>query len=100
MVGMNGLEFGQSAVGYLFAWFDRHRTSQKNADVPNAIPALSEEAAKYKAGESGLVALDWNSGNRTVLVEQLLTGVILGQTLHIPAPEVFRALVEAQYSVL
>ena len=48
-----------------------------------------------RAGESGLLALDWNNGNRTVLVDQRLTGLLLGQTLYTTPPEIYRALIEA-----
>ena len=56
---------------------------------------LTREAAKLKPGESGLLALDWNNGNRTILVDPLLTGLLVGQTLHTTAPEIYRALIEA-----
>src|SRR5262249_40159771 len=51
--------------------------------------------AKQKPGQSGLLALDWNNGNRTVLVDQLLTGLLLGQTLYTTREEIYRALIEA-----
>ena len=57
--------------------------------------ALVSEAAALRAGESGLVALDWNNGNRTILVDARLTGLILGQTLHTTRAEIYRALIEA-----
>jgi len=50
---------------------------------------------RSQPGESGLLALDWNNGNRTILVDPLLSGLLVGQTLHTTAPEVYRALVEA-----
>ena len=56
---------------------------------------MTTAAMKLKPGESGLMALDWNNGNRTILVDPLLTGLLIGQTLHTTAPEVYRALVEA-----
>ena len=56
---------------------------------------LSAEAAALAPGESGLVALDWNNGNRTILVDTRLTGLILGQTLHTTRAEIYRALIEA-----
>ncbi len=52
-------------------------------------------AAKLKPGESGLLALDWNNGNRTILVDQRLTGLLLGQTLYTTPAEIYRALIEA-----
>src|SRR6185436_1319704 len=57
--------------------------------------ALTEAAAKLKAGESGLLALDWNNGNRTILVDQRLTGLLVGQTLYTTPGEIYRALIEA-----
>ena len=56
---------------------------------------LSEAASSLRPGESGLLALDWNNGNRTILVDPRLTGLLLGQTLHTTRAEVYRALVEA-----
>ena len=56
---------------------------------------LDTLASKLKPGESGLVALDWNNGNRTILVDQRLTGLLIGQTLHTKPEEIYRALVEA-----
>ena len=50
---------------------------------------------QLRPGESGLLALDWNNGNRTILVDPLLTGLLVGQTLHTTAAEIYRALVEA-----
>ena len=57
--------------------------------------ALSAAAAKLQPGESGLLALDWNNGNRTILVDQRLTGLLLGQTLYTTPAEIYRALIEA-----
>jgi L-ribulokinase len=56
---------------------------------------LSAEAAALRPGQSGLLALDWNNGNRTILVDPRLTGLIVGQTLHTTRAEVYRALIEA-----
>ena len=56
---------------------------------------LTREAERLRPGESGLLALDWNNGNRTILVDPLLSGLLIGQTLHTTAAEVYRALVEA-----
>jgi L-ribulokinase len=56
---------------------------------------LNREALKLKPGESGLLALDWNNGNRTILVDQRLTGLLVGQTLYTTPAEVYRALIEA-----
>ncbi|HSI73594.1 MAG TPA: FGGY-family carbohydrate kinase [Fimbriimonas sp.] len=82
-----GLEAGQSAVGDLFNWFVSF-SGRSHAE-------LSREAEELKPGQSGLVALDWNNGNRTVLVDPLLTGLLVGQTLHTTPGEVYRALIEA-----
>src|SRR5207302_8792884 len=57
--------------------------------------ALSMAAAKIAPGESGLLALDWNNGNRTILVDQRLTGLLIGQTLYTTPAEIYRALIEA-----
>lgn len=92
--GMTGLEAGQSAVGDIFNWFVAHLCPPEFSGE-DAHAALTAAAAKLKPGESGLLALDWNNGNRTILVDPLLTGLLLGQTLHTTAPEIYRALVEA-----
>ena len=92
--GMTGLEAGQSAVGDIFLWFV-NQLKPAGQSGGDAIAALSRDAAGQRPGESGLVALDWNNGNRTVLVDPLLSGLLVGQTLHTTAPEMFRALVEA-----
>ncbi len=93
--GMYGLEAGQSAVGDIFNWFVKQLSPEKYGSGEAAHKNLSEAAARLRPGESGLVALDWNNGNRTVLVDPLLTGLLLGQTLHTTAPEIYRALIEA-----
>jgi L-ribulokinase len=98
--GLFGYEAGQSCVGDHFAWF-----------VENCLPSgydkeaaerglsvhelLEEKAARLKPGESGLVALDWWNGNRSVLVDVDLTGMLLGATLATKAEEIYRALIEA-----
>ncbi len=93
--GMYGLEAGQSAVGDIFNWFVRHLAPAKYTAKGDPHAALTREAEQLRPGESGLLALDWNNGNRTILVDPLLTGLVLGQTLHTTAPEMYRALVEA-----
>lgn len=92
--GMYGIEAGQSAVGDIFNWFTTHLTP-KAFDKRDAHARLTEAAAALQPGQSGLLALDWNNGNRNVLVDPLLSGLLVGQTLHTTAPEVYRALVEA-----
>jgi L-ribulokinase len=98
--GFFGYEAGQSCVGDHFAWF-----------VENCVPAayeqearlrgldihqlLEEKAAQLKPGESGLLALDWWNGNRSVLVDADLTGLLIGATLATKPEEIYRALIEA-----
>jgi L-ribulokinase len=93
--GMYGLEAGQSAVGDIFNWFTKRLTPAAYTDKSDPHVSLTREAEKLLPGQSGLLALDWNNGNRTVLVDPLLTGLLVGQTLHTTAAEVYRALVEA-----
>jgi L-ribulokinase len=91
--GFFGLEAGQSAVGDIFNWFVNY--IQPGGEKTGSHEALTKKAAKLKPGQSGLLALDWNNGNRTVLVDQRLTGLLLGQTLHTKPEEIYRALIEA-----
>ncbi|HNV00024.1 MAG TPA: ribulokinase, partial [Verrucomicrobiota bacterium] len=91
--GYFGLEAGQSAVGDIFNWFVNYL--QPGGAKLGSHEALSTAAAKLAPGESGLLALDWNNGNRTVLVDQRLTGLLLGQTLYTTPAEIYRALIEA-----
>ncbi len=93
--GMYGLEAGQSAVGDIFNWFVSHLAPRDYTASGDPHVRLSRAAEKLRPGASGLLALDWNNGNRTILVDPTLTGLLLGQTLHTTAPEVYRALVEA-----
>ncbi len=91
--GFFGLEAGQSAVGDIFNWFVNY--VQPGGESEGSHEALTEKAASLKPGQSGLLALDWNNGNRTVLVDQRLTGLLIGQTLHTRPEEIYRALIEA-----
>ncbi|HLH54812.1 MAG TPA: ribulokinase [Verrucomicrobiae bacterium] len=91
--GYYGLEAGQSAVGDIFNWFINY--IQPLGKKVGTHESLSSDAARLAPGESGLLALDWNNGNRTILVDQRLTGLLLGQTLYTTPAEVYRALVEA-----
>ncbi len=88
-----GLEAGQSAVGDIFNWFVNY--IQPGGKITGSHEELSKKAAKLKPAQSGLLALDWNNGNRTILVDQRLTGLLLGQTLHTKPEEIYRALIEA-----
>jgi len=85
--GHFGMEAGQSAVGDIFNWFVSH--------IGGTHEELTAGAARLRPGESGLLALDWNNGNRTVLVDQRLTGLLVGQTLHTRPEEIYRTLIEA-----
>ncbi len=91
--GHYGLEAGQSAVGDIFSWFVNY--IQPGGPKTGSHEALSKEAAKLKPGASGLLALDWNNGNRTILVDQRLTGLLIGQTLYTTPAEIYRTLIEA-----
>jgi L-ribulokinase len=91
--GYFGLEAGQSAVGDIFNWFVNYL--QPGGPKAGSHEALTAGAARLAPGESGLLALDWNNGNRTILVDQRLTGMLLGQTLYTTAAEIYRTLIEA-----
>jgi len=91
--GYYGLEAGQSAVGDIFNWFVNY--IQPGGKKVGSHEELTKAAARLKPGESGLLALDWNNGNRTVLVDQRLTGLLLGQTLYTTPAEIYRTLIEA-----
>ncbi len=91
--GYFGLEAGQSAVGDIFNWFVNY--IQPGGPKHGSHQALTEKAAALLPGESGLLALDWNNGNRTILVDQRLTGLLLGQTLHTRPEEIYLALIES-----
>ncbi len=91
--GYFGLEAGQSAVGDIFNWFVSY--IQPGGLKKGSHKALTVKAARLKPGQSGLLALDWNHGNRTILVDQRLTGLLLGQTLLTTPEEIYRTLIEA-----
>lgn len=91
--GQFSVEAGQSAVGDIFTWFVDGVLGQ--ADVDAALDDLGARAAALAPGEHGLLALDWFNGNRSVLVDQRLSGLILGLTLHTADHHVLKALVEA-----
>ena len=90
MPGYYGIEAGQSAVGDILNWWVRFCQGDESLHA-----MLSAAAARLAPGESGLIALDWNNGNRTILVDPRLTGLLIGQTLHTTPPEIYRALIEA-----
>ncbi|WP_306319441.1 MULTISPECIES: ribulokinase [unclassified Streptomyces] len=98
--GLYGYEAGQSGVGDIFGWFTDHQVppayhAEAERRCVSLHTYLSELAAAQEVGEHGLVALDWHSGNRSVLVDHRLTGVIAGLTLYTKPEDVYRALVEA-----
>lgn len=98
--GYYGYEAGQSAVGDIFEWFIKNCVPVKYWEEAqdrriNIYQLLEEKASKLKPGESGLLALDWWNGNRSVLADSDLTGLILGQTLKTKPEEIHRALIEA-----
>ncbi|HLP17743.1 MAG TPA: ribulokinase [Bacteroidota bacterium] len=96
MNGYYGIEAGQSAVGDIFLWFVSTLVPESWGATPDEkFKNLEIGAGKLKPGESGLLALDWNNGNRTVLVDARLTGLLLGQTLSTRVDEIYRALIEA-----
>lgn len=96
MSGHFGIEAGQSAVGDIFLWFVNHLVPDSyGASQDEKFEALSRRAAELKPGASGLLALDWNNGNRCILVDPRLSGLLLGQSLHSEAHEIYRALIEA-----
>ena len=98
--GLFGFEAGQSAVGDILAWFVENAVpstyiSKANQNGIDVHAALEQDAARLRPGESGLLALDWWNGNRSVLVDVGLSGLLVGATLATKAPEIYRALIEA-----
>jgi L-ribulokinase len=94
--GFFGIEAGQSAVGDIFLWFVNNLVPDSYGQTADEkFKKLEQLNSEIKPGASGLLALDWNNGNRTILVDVRLCGLIIGQTLHTRAPEIYRALVES-----
>ncbi|MCG8306928.1 MAG: ribulokinase [Cytophagales bacterium] len=89
--GHIGIEAGQAAVGDLLNWWVQGVLKKE----PGYHFDLTKKAGELRAGESGLLALDWNNGNRNILGDQQLSGLILGQTLATADYEIYRALIEA-----
>jgi L-ribulokinase len=100
VAGLWGYEAGQSGVGDIFAWFTQNgvpgeftaEARQRGVSLPEL---LDEQAAAAPPGAHGLIALDWEGGNRSVLVDGRLSGAIVGLTLATTAPEIYRALLES-----
>jgi L-ribulokinase len=87
--GLYGYEAGQSGVGDIFAHYLRYLAPDFTHEH------LTELASRQKPGEHGLIALDWHSGNRSVLVDHELSGLLVGETLATRPEDVYRALIEA-----
>ena len=98
--GYYGYEAGQSGVGDIFAWYVNHQVPGSYFEEATAAGIsihehLTNLCATQAVGQHGLIALDWHSGNRSVLVDHELSGVIVGQTLSTTAEEGYRALLES-----
>jgi L-ribulokinase len=98
--GLYGYEAGQSGVGDIFAWFVNNQVPASYFEAASAAGIgihehLTNLAAAEAIGEHGLVALDWHSGNRSVLVDHELSGLVLGLTLTTKPEQIYRALFEA-----
>jgi L-ribulokinase len=98
--GLYGYEAGQSGVGDIFAWYVNNQVPQSYFDAAASAGQsihqyLTDLAAKEEVGEHGLLALDWHSGNRSVLVDHELSGLVVGLTLTTRPEQVYRALLEA-----
>ena len=94
--GMVGVEAGQSAVGDLFLWLVNHLVPESyGTTVEEKFTEMETRMSGLAPGASGLLALDWNNGNRSVLTDVRLTGLLIGQTLHTPVHEIYRAYIEA-----
>ena len=100
MSGLYGYEAGQSGVGDIFAWYVKNQVPGRFFDDAAAAGKsihqhLTDLAFEEPVGAHGLVALDWHNGNRSVLVDTMLSGIIVGQTLATRAEQGYRALLEA-----
>jgi L-ribulokinase len=100
VAGLWGYEAGQSGVGDIFAWFTRNAVPGEFAEEAKRRGVslqrlLDEQASTEPPGAHGLIALDWEGGNRSVLVDGRLSGTIVGLTLATTAPEIYRALLES-----
>ncbi len=98
--GLWGFEAGQSGVGDIFAWFVENAVPPRYFDAAaerglDVHDLLSELAGEQDVGEHGLVALDWHSGNRSILVDHVLSGLIVGLKLSTRPEDIYRALIEA-----
>jgi len=94
--GFYGIEAGQSAVGDIFLWFVNQLVPDRyGVSLEEKFIEMERRLSVLAPGQTGLLALDWNNGNRTILVDVRLTGLLLGQTLHTQAHEIYRALIEA-----
>lgn len=98
--GLYGYEAGQSGVGDIFAWYVKNQVPARYFEAAEAAGTsihqhLTNLAYEHPVGAHGLVALDWQSGNRSVLVDHELSGVVIGTTLTTRAEEIYRALLEA-----
>jgi len=100
MEGFYGYEAGQSGVGDIFAWYVNNQVPGRYFDEAKAAGKsvhqhLTDLAFEEPVGAHGLVALDWHNGNRSVLVDTTLSGLLIGQTLSTRAEQGYRALLEA-----
>lgn len=98
--GLYGYEAGQAAVGDIFAWFVKQCVPESVAQAARAEgldlhASLARDAARLAVGESGVLCLDWWNGNRSVLVDAELTGLMVGMTLTTTPAEMYRALLES-----
>ena len=98
--GLVAYEGGQAGVGDIFEWFVEHAVPAEYFDQAktrgiSVFQLLENQAAQQKPGEHGLLALDWWNGNRSVLADAGVSGMLIGATLGTRAPDIYRALIEA-----